>query len=107
MASLQFHMLGPLEVLLDGRPADLGAPKQRTLLAVLLASPNRVLSRERLLDAIWGDDPPASAVRSLQVYVHGLRRAVGAERIETAGAGYRVLVADGELDSHRFERLLR
>jgi predicted ATPase/DNA-binding SARP family transcriptional activator len=62
--------------------------------------------RERLVDALWGDRPPASAISSLQVYVHGLRRAVGADRLETRGNAYRVRVEPDELDVARFERLL-
>src|SRR5262249_35260788 len=55
---------------------------------------------------LWGEAPPASALQSLQVYVHGLRRALGGERIETAGRGYRVVVDEEELDLDRFERAL-
>jgi predicted ATPase/DNA-binding SARP family transcriptional activator len=106
MASVEFRILGSLEAVTGGKPADLGAPKQRALLAVLLADGGRVVPRERLVDALWGEDPPASAVQSLQVYVHGLRRALGADRIETAGAGYRVVVGEGELDLDRFEHAL-
>jgi predicted ATPase/DNA-binding SARP family transcriptional activator len=62
--------------------------------------------RDRLVDALWGDRPPASAPQSLQVYVHGLRRAVGPDRVETHGAAYRVRVEPEELDLARFERLV-
>ena len=72
----------------------LGGPKQRALLALLLLRRNEVVPRERLIDAIWGEEPPGTAANSLQVYVHGLRRALGADRIETAGRGYRVVVGD-------------
>src|SRR6185312_15346903 len=95
MASLEFRILGPLEALSGGRPTALGAPKQRALLAVLLAERGRVVSRERLIDALWGEQPPASAVQSLQVYVHGLRRALGPDR---------VVARDGELDLDRFDQ---
>ncbi len=102
----QFRILGPVEVLVDGAAAALGAPKQRALLALLLANRRRVVPAEQLIDGLWGEDPPASALQSLQVYVHGLRRALGAERIETAGRGYRAVVAEQELDLDRFERAL-
>ncbi|HEU5214750.1 MAG TPA: BTAD domain-containing putative transcriptional regulator [Gaiellaceae bacterium] len=102
----QFRVLGPVEVLVDGAPAALGAPKQRALLAMLLVNRRRVVTAEQLVDALWGEDPPASAVQSLQVYVHGLRRALGSERIETAGRGYRAVVGEDELDLDRFERTL-
>ncbi|HJQ50238.1 MAG TPA: BTAD domain-containing putative transcriptional regulator [Gaiellaceae bacterium] len=102
----QFRILGPIEVLIGGRPASLGAPKQRALVALLLLNRRRVVSAEQLIDGLWGQDPPASALQSLQVYVHGLRRVLGAERIETAGRGYRAVVDEEELDLDRFERAL-
>src|SRR5262249_42771167 len=82
-------------------------PKQRALLALLLLRRNEVVSRERLVDAIWGEGPPDSAANSLQVYVHGLRRVLGAERIERNGGGYRVNVTPEELDPARFEGPVR
>jgi predicted ATPase/DNA-binding SARP family transcriptional activator len=84
----------------------LGAPKQRAVLAVLLFRRNHVVTRGRLTDAVWGERPPEAATRSLQVYVHGLRRALGPDRIETSGGGYRLRVEPGELDLDRFERLV-
>src|SRR6185437_9050005 len=100
----QFRILGAVEVLVDGTPAALGAPKQRAVLAMLLVNRRRVVSADALVDGLWGESPPASAVQSLQVYIHGLRRALGAERIETAGRGYRAAVSEDELDLDRFER---
>ena len=102
----QFRILGPVEAVVDGAPAALGAPKQRALLALLLVNRRRVVTAEQLIDGLWGEAPPASALQSLQVYVHGLRRAVGGDRIETAGRGYRAVVAEEELDLDRFERTL-
>jgi predicted ATPase/DNA-binding SARP family transcriptional activator len=103
---VQFRILGPLEAVLDGGAAALGAPKQRGLLALLLINRRRVVTAEQLTDGLWGEAPPASALQSLQVYVHGLRRALGNDRIETAGRGYRVVVGEDELDLDRFERAL-
>ena len=104
---MQFRILGPIQALFDDdQPAALGAPKQRGLLALLLVDRRRVVTAEQLIDGLWGEKPPASALQSLQVYVHGLRRALGAERIETAGRGYRVVVGEDELDLDRFERVL-
>src|SRR5947208_3179506 len=102
----QFRILGPVEALVDRRPATLGAPKQRALLALVLVNRRRVVTADQLIDGLWGESPPASALQSLQVYVHGLRRALGGERIETAGRGYRVIVGEEELDLDRFERTL-
>jgi predicted ATPase/DNA-binding SARP family transcriptional activator len=73
---------------------------------LLLVNRRRVVTAEQLIDGLWGEAPPASALQSLQVYVHGLRRALGGERIETAGRGYRVVVGEDELDLDRFERTL-
>src|SRR5581483_5411252 len=89
-----------------GQSVPVGAPKQRALLASLLLSRAGVVTRERLIDAIWGEDPPSSAAQSLQVYVHGLRRSLGADRIETRGTGYRIRLEDATVDLAEFERLV-
>ncbi|HJU36941.1 MAG TPA: BTAD domain-containing putative transcriptional regulator [Gaiellaceae bacterium] len=106
MARIEFRILGSVEAVGDHGPLALGAPKQRALLALLLLHANAVVSRDRLVDALWGDEPPRSAVSSLQVYVHGLRRVLGAERIERHGTGYRLPLDPAELDLNRFERLV-
>jgi predicted ATPase/DNA-binding SARP family transcriptional activator len=103
---MEFRVLGPVEVVGDGAAIALGGLKQRALLAELLLSRGAIVPRERLVDALWGDRPPPSAQSSLQVYVHGLRRAVGADRVETRGSSYRVCVEPDEFDLVRFERLL-
>jgi DNA-binding SARP family transcriptional activator len=103
---MEFRVLGPIEALAGGGQVMLGAPKQRALLAVLLLNGNEVLARERLIDDLWGEEPPRSAVQSLQVYVHGLRQALGPDRIETHGSGYRLPLHRDELDLERFERLV-
>jgi predicted ATPase/DNA-binding SARP family transcriptional activator len=104
---MEFRLLGPVEAVRDGEPIQLGAPKQRALAAVLLLSANDVLAREGLVDRLWGGEPPRSAVQSLQVYVHGLRQALGSERVETHGTGYRIRVEPDELDLEEFERLVK
>jgi predicted ATPase/DNA-binding SARP family transcriptional activator len=103
---LDVRLLGPLEARRDGTLVALGGGRQRALLAYLCLHANEVVSRERLVDALWGDEPPATAPNALQVAVHALRRALGAERIVTQGSGYRLLLAPGELDLDRFERLV-
>ncbi len=103
---IEFRILGSVEAVGDDGPLSLGAPKQRALLALLLLHANTVVSRDRLVDALWGDDPPRSAVSSLQVYVHGLRRVLGPDRIERHGTGYRLRLDPGELDLARFDRLV-
>src|SRR5580765_5854051 len=101
-----FRLLGPVEAVGDDGPLALGPPKQRALLAVLLLNGNETVARERIVDELWAGHPPRAAVQSLQVYVHGLRQALGADRIETRGTGYRLRLGPGELDYERFERLV-
>ena len=104
---LEFRILGPLEVVDDSAtPLELGAQKHRALLAMLLLHANEVVSRDRLIDALWEDDPPPTAQKALQVYISQLRKSLGRDRVETITPGYRLRVAESELDAERFERLL-
>ena len=103
---LSFGILGPLEVRREVVPIAVGAAKQRTLLAVLLLNRSGV-SRDRLIDALWGERTPPGARNTLQVYVSSLRRVLGRGAIETTPTGYRLPLDSGSLDSERFERLLR
>ncbi len=103
---MDFRILGPLEVSDDGRLLDLGGAKHRTLLAVLLLHANEVVSADRLIDALWEDEPPDTAAKALQVYVSKLRKALGKERVQTQAPGYRVNVEDGELDLQRVRALI-
>jgi DNA-binding SARP family transcriptional activator len=101
---VEFRVLGPLEVLVDGRPARLGGPRQRALLAILLVHANEVVSVARLVDEVWGDDPPVTAGNVLQTYISQLRKALGRDTIGTRGRGYVVSVPDRALDLRVFER---
>ena len=103
---MEFRILGPLQVLDEGRELPLGGAKQRAVLALLLLDPNRVVSRDRLIDELWGASPPDTARTALQVYVSQLRKALGRDLILTQPPGYLIRVSDGELDFHRFERLV-
>ena len=76
------------------------------LLACLLLHANELVSRDHLIDALWGEQPRKTARNALQVQVHALRRRLGPERIATEGQGYRLLVREGELDLDTFERLV-
>src|SRR4029079_3425938 len=89
-----------------GEPVPLGGGRPRAALALLLLTPNRAVSTERLIDAVWGEDPPANARSTLQVHVHALRQALGADRIVTRAPGYLARVESGELDAERFEQLV-
>jgi DNA-binding SARP family transcriptional activator len=103
---VEFRILGPLEVLEDGHQVPLGGSKQRALLAFLMLHANEVVSRDRLIDGLWGDSPPETAPTALQVHVSQLRKAFGRDLILTQPPGYLVRVGDGELDLHRFEQLV-
>ncbi|MDQ3865516.1 MAG: AAA family ATPase, partial [Actinomycetota bacterium] len=103
---MEFRILGPLEVVADGKVLDLGGQKQRALLAALLLEGNRVVSSDRLIEALWEENPPETAQKALQVYVSQLRKLLGRERLETKARGYRLRVERDELDADRFRRLL-
>ena len=103
---MQFSILGPLEVRADGRTLALGGTKPRALLAVLLLHANEPVSFERLAVALWGEEAPAGAVKTVQVHAARLRRALGRpDVLGTTPAGYRLRVEPGQLDAERFERL--
>ena len=102
---MEFGILGPLEVVEDVTQVDLGGAKQRALLAVLLLHANEIVSTDRIIDALWEDEPPETVRKTLQVYVSRLRKALGKERLETKVPGYRLRVAEDELDLERFQRL--
>jgi DNA-binding SARP family transcriptional activator len=101
---MDFRILGPLEVLEDGRTLDLGGAKQRALMTVLALHANRVVAQEQLIDALWDGEPPETARKALQVYVSQLRKLLGRERVETSGLGYLLRIEPDELDLVRFER---
>ena len=105
MQRLQFRVLGSLEVA-DDSPLELGGPKPRALLAQLIAYCGDVVSSEALIDALWGEAPPASAANSLQSYVSRLRKTLGSERIESRGSGYVLVAQPDEVDAIEFERLV-
>ncbi|MEU4574386.1 BTAD domain-containing putative transcriptional regulator [Nonomuraea sp. NPDC023979] len=102
--ALDARVLGPLEVRVDGAIAHISARKARLLAAILLSHPNHVVPTGHLLDALWGDRPPPTARKNLQVYVSMLRRRIG-DRISHQGWGYRLDAAAGELDLLRFRQL--
>ncbi|HEY6692194.1 MAG TPA: BTAD domain-containing putative transcriptional regulator [Solirubrobacteraceae bacterium] len=103
---MQFRVLGPLEAGDERESLALGPRKQRALLVRLLLDAGRTVSVERLLDDLWGDDLPGTAVKMVQIYVSGLRKVVGTGRLLTQPSGYRLELCPGdELDLHAFERL--
>ncbi len=104
---LEYRILGPLQILRDGVEVALSAPKVKAVALVLLLNPNEVISADVLVDALWGDHPPDSARKLVQVYVSQLRAGLGADAIQTVGQGYRIRVAPMGLDAARFDRMRR
>ena len=103
----RFQVLGPLEVSGEGGALPLGGPKQRTALAHLILNANQVVAAERLIDALWGEEPPDAARGTLQAYISRLRSVLGSNAIEGRAPGYLLRVDPDEVDVLRFERLLR
>jgi hypothetical protein len=101
---VEFRILGPVEILDGERVVPLGGLKRRAVVAVLLLHPNRVVPSAQLIDLVWGDDPPAAALGSLQNHVLRLRRELG-DRLVTRPRGYLLRVEPGELDVDRFRTL--
>ena len=104
---IDYALLGPLEARLDGRPIDLGGPRQRAVLAVLLVERNRIVAADRLIELVWGEDPPPTAETALQGHVSKLRQLLGREAIRTERPGYALDVPVGALDVDRLEAAVR
>ncbi|MET9489095.1 BTAD domain-containing putative transcriptional regulator [Nocardia sp. NPDC006630] len=108
---MQFGILGSIEVRRsDGTPIAVGGPQVRSLLALLLLDAGRLVSRERLIDGLYGEDPPGDAAHALQSQVSRLRRALrngssAQEFVESSSAGYRLAVDPQVVDVHRFAKL--
>src|SRR4051812_30641068 len=100
---MEFRILGPLEVEEEGRVLKLGGSKPRGLLALLLLHANEAVSRERLIDELWGEEPPETVSTAIQVHISQLRKMLGRDVIATQPAGYLIRVGNGELDLQRFE----
>ncbi len=110
---MDFRILGPLQVLDEGRSLALAGTKPRALLALLLLHANETLTTDRLIDELWGERAPAGAAKTLQMHISRLRKALAgsdgsgrASPIVTRERGYELALDPEQLDSHRFERLL-
>ena len=104
--TLEFLILGPFEVHLDGEPLALGGRQQRALLAALTLRANELVSSERLIDELWPEDPPDTADHLVHVYVSRLRKALGDEGrsiLVTRPPGYQLVLERGQVDLDRFE----
>lgn len=102
---MEFRVLGPLDVQDGDRSVPLGGFRQRLVAAVLILYADRALSTDWLVDAVWGEEPPRTARKTLQVYVSRLRHVLGQDVIEATSHGYMLRLSPGNLDSERFERL--
>ncbi|MGW4064026.1 BTAD domain-containing putative transcriptional regulator [Amycolatopsis sp. NPDC004747] len=104
---VRFHLLGPLTVTVGGQALPLGGAKQRVLLAHLLLNANRTVSPGQLIDTLWRREPPTSATANLQTYVWRLRRLLpDGVVLRTHDPGYSLVVDPGDVDAHRFTRLV-
>lgn len=106
---IAFHILGPIEIKVDGRSIPLPGGHARSLLGLFLLNPNRILSADDLIDALWRDNAPRTAPNVLQAHVVSLRRALRAgdealvARLETHPSGYRLRVEPHESDAEVFD----
>jgi DNA-binding SARP family transcriptional activator/tetratricopeptide (TPR) repeat protein len=103
---VEFRILGPLEVLDGSRVVSLRGRRKRAVLAILLLHLNRAVSSDRLIEKLWGERPPATAVQTVRVHVSQIRKVLGADLLRTLPAGYVLELAPDQLDARRFERLL-
>jgi DNA-binding SARP family transcriptional activator len=105
-AAVEFRILGPLEVLERGRAVTLRGAREKAVLVYLLLHAGEVVPTDRLIDQLWGEEPPETARKSLQVRVAGIRKTLGADLLLTQGPGYVIRAGPDTLDLHRFERLV-
>jgi serine/threonine protein kinase/ABC-type glycerol-3-phosphate transport system substrate-binding protein len=103
---MRFKVLGPVSAARDDGAIPLGGPKQRLVLAHLIVRASELVPADVLIDQVWGEEPPEAAKGTLHSYISHLRKALGAERIESRPPGYVLHAAEDELDAARFERLL-
>jgi len=104
---MEFRILGPTEVLDDRQRTPLPSGRGRALLVLLALHAGKPISADRLIDELWGEDPPPTARTVVHGLVSRLRRVLGpAVRLQTAGSGYRLAIEPEAVDAHRFKRLI-
>ena len=103
---MEFRILGRFEVVEDGRDLTPARSKRRLLLALLLLHANEVVANDTIIDTLWGQHPPGTALTALHGHVSALRKLLGPDRIETRAPGYLLRLDASETDAGRFERLL-
>jgi DNA-binding SARP family transcriptional activator len=108
VATTDFRILGPLEVVEAGHPVRLAGARQRALLAILLLHVGEAISTDRLIEELWGEEPPEAGSAALRVRISQLRRALGpaGELLVTRPPGYALALAPEQVDLRRFERLV-
>src|SRR5215218_9681396 len=108
MRRMQIRLLGHLEASVDDHLLELGGSKQRAVLAILGLEANQLVSADRLIEGLWGEEPPASAAKMVQTYVWRLRRVIadGGAEIVTRGRAYELQIDRELIDALRFERLV-
>jgi len=104
---MEFRILGPLEVVTDEGAIPLGGPKQRAVLAHLILRANHPVHADRLIDGLWGDEPPETARNTLQTYVYRLRKLLGEPRVGGSNGAYMLNATAEEIDAARFEAIVR
>lgn len=107
VAVIEYRVLGPVEVLQDGLPVDLGGHRERALLALLLLTPNDVVPADELVEELWEGSPPAHGAANLRVHVSRLRKALGSEVVQTKTPGYRLVVDRDSVDVLVFQAEVR
>src|SRR3954467_11214334 len=107
---MDISVLGPMEAGAGGRPLSLGGGKPRALLAMLALQAGSPVSTDHLIEGLWGESPPATATKMIQIFVSQVRKALDASgdagRLLTRGRGYELRIAPDDVDALRFERLL-
>ena len=107
---MDIRLLGPVEARIDGRPVPVDGAKQRALLAILALNAARTVPAERLIEGLWGEEPPPTAAKTLRTYVSRMRKALqttgDGTTIVTRPRGYELRVAPDDVDARRFERLV-
>jgi DNA-binding SARP family transcriptional activator/pimeloyl-ACP methyl ester carboxylesterase len=104
---VQVSLLGPLRIETESGEVAIAAAKERSLLAALALSARHVVGADALVDALWGDAPPATARKTLQTYVSNLRRALGPDVLLTESTGYVLSIDADAVDVGRFRALVR
>lgn len=105
--ALEVRILGPLAVSVDGRSIELGKGNERALFALLALEAGKPVSRDRIVDALWDDDPPATVAEMVRIYVARIRGRLGETRVARQTGGYALDVDPERVDALRFERLCK